>query len=387
MRNEAVVRSASVLLLLAATGVVPGCGEDLTEAEPLSELTESATAVGSHEIDVGLYWFGRGNVSWKAEADAANPFYDPSRPTVIYLHGWKPGAIQRGERETFNYADNDPAHGVDIDLADAWLDRGWNIGIFYWDQLSDEDHVWDAEAKIWSAAGPKGMRWRKPDGTYVTEATPDRSAAELFVDEYLRAMRGQRHGTIRLAGHSTGSQMAVHGARLLSERLAAGEAPETLLPKRIALLDPYWSNGAKGYLGGRWTGEVTRSEVAELMGLGVIFERYRTSTLSDFPLGDANGELTRRIGSTQLVPGYISLFDQGGRHVAAPNLYFHSFDFAPPTECWSDRGIRRCDGEAASASTSDTVIERLMRSRHVWVQSAGKGTITPGDNQFDRQSR
>ena len=41
-----------------------------------------------------------------------------------------------------------------------WKADGWNVAIFYWNQMADEDEVKDAEAKIWSTNGPKGMRYR-----------------------------------------------------------------------------------------------------------------------------------------------------------------------------------------------------------------------------------
>ncbi len=34
---------------------------------------------------------------------------------------------------------------------DAWLDGGWNVGIFYWNQLADEEMPQDTESKIWTS--------------------------------------------------------------------------------------------------------------------------------------------------------------------------------------------------------------------------------------------
>lgn len=36
---------------------------------------------------------------------------------------------------------------------DVWIDKGWNIGIFYWDMFLDEFSVIDVEVKIWSNNG------------------------------------------------------------------------------------------------------------------------------------------------------------------------------------------------------------------------------------------
>jgi len=67
---------------------------------------------------------------------------------VVYTHGWELDRIRQRYRETFNYAANDAEHGSDVCTADAWLESGWNVGIFYWDQYADEISVFDCEAKI-----------------------------------------------------------------------------------------------------------------------------------------------------------------------------------------------------------------------------------------------
>jgi hypothetical protein len=388
--RQGMVSLSSVLLFVGATSFAAGCGgSDTAIDQDSGDLTETdgTLPLASAALDFGIYWFGLDNASQKAVAGAANPFYDPSRPTVIHIHGWQPGSTQAGRRETFNYATNDPTNGVDIDLADAWVKKGWNIGIFYWNQFADEDTVWNAEAKIWSTNGPKGMRFRKKDGTYETVVTT-KTVADLFADTYVSVLGGQKNGTIRLTGHSLGNQMVVRGAKLVSDRIAAGTAPALIQPKRIALLDPFWSNGGKDFLGGKWTGEMTRRHVTELMSRGIMFERYKTSSASEGILGDNNAALTTLIGNTEIRPEYIKGSDVTGRHVAAPNLYFQSFASAPPAGCFvGQSGAKDCSGVAPSAATNDDAIATLMRSRFNWVQSRGTATEDPSDNVFDRIAR
>jgi hypothetical protein len=63
-------------------------------------------------------------------------------------HRWVVVLVKR-YRETFDYSANDPTHGDGEGCtADAWLESGWNVGIFYWDQFADELSVLDCEAKI-----------------------------------------------------------------------------------------------------------------------------------------------------------------------------------------------------------------------------------------------
>ena len=48
-----------------------------------------------------------------------------------------------------------------MDALPLWAARGWNVGIFYWNQFAD-DTLEEAERKIHSAnRTPAGMRWQK----------------------------------------------------------------------------------------------------------------------------------------------------------------------------------------------------------------------------------
>jgi hypothetical protein len=98
-------------------------------------------------------------------AALSNAIYDPSKPTVIYFHGWQPGS--GGNKEGFLWT-NPQQSSETIQTLTAWKAAGWNVGVFYWNQFADEGTVFDlvpvyvseAEAKIWSSQGPKGMRYK-----------------------------------------------------------------------------------------------------------------------------------------------------------------------------------------------------------------------------------
>ena len=128
-----------------------------------------------HSLDCGIYWFsarnggarhGAGDGAAGAAAAAAAPGgrarFDARRPTLLYVHGLAPTTVGRGFRETFNWGQQ-PGQLLppefDLNAAEAWVAAGWNVGVFYWSQLSDEVDVQHAEAKIWTPDGPRGMRW------------------------------------------------------------------------------------------------------------------------------------------------------------------------------------------------------------------------------------
>jgi hypothetical protein len=184
-----------VILLLVTLNTVPGPAR-LPDPDfpPLGEL------------QYGIRWFGKDNIRL--------PGYNvppPNRnaPTFIFSHGWQPGATVARTMENFNYKDIDPKYGFDVNMADAWIAAGWNVGMFYWNQFADEAVVQDAEAKLWTPNGPQGMRWRTTDGSYSTVGAPNISIPELFVECYLQSFANVSDypASVRLAGHSLGSQV------------------------------------------------------------------------------------------------------------------------------------------------------------------------------------
>ncbi|MFP4395490.1 MAG: hypothetical protein ACLFTI_09520, partial [Anaerolineales bacterium] len=205
-----------------------------------------------NELSYGLYWFGKDGANQKFAPGDPNPYFDPTKPTLIFAHGWQP--FISDTLPTFDFDDTDTAAG--------WIDEGWNVGIFVWNQFSDEREgveigqwlgdgpppqgVLDAEAKIWTADGPKGMRWYDWDavplvGGYREAPAGTPSAGELFYETYIDALPETYTQTIRIAGHSLGNQMAVRLTHLVDAGIENDGVPEALRPTRVALLDPYWS--------------------------------------------------------------------------------------------------------------------------------------------------
>lgn len=340
----------------------------------------AAAAYDGQTLDTGIYWFGSGNVSQKFITGQSNSYFNASKPTVIYIHGWQNGTTASLFRETFNPKRNDPTNGPDVNTVDYWVAKGWNVGIFYWNQLADESEVKDAEAKIWSTSGTQGMRWRKKDGTYSTSGAPTVSAAQLFVNTYKQAMQGFTGSEVRLAGHSLGSQMVTNSAKLISDQVDSGTMSSNLRPKRVALLDPFWSKDGKSYLGGSWTGEVCRQYVTQLKTKGVVFEQYKSSAITDVGIGDSNSGMLQLTAFAELKPWYVSALDQAGKHGAARDWYFYSMGSAAPAE--TKNGVST-GLTGPSAATATTRIQTMMNSSNRWYQNAGQNTENPADDKFE----
>jgi len=361
-----------VLLLLAGPVFVPK-----------TSIRAAPAGYDPNVLSYGMYWFGLNNARQKFEPGQPNPYFDPSRPTVIFVHGWQPG-ISATEPPNFDYTYLDGLTLKTVHTADAWVNAGWNIGIFYWNQFSDEANVTDAEAKIWVNDGPKNMRWRKGDGTYADAPLGTPSAGELFYQTYLAAMTENDYtgGEIRIAGHSLGSQMAVRLTQLLREGIAAGEAPAKLLPTRVVLLDPYWSIGAKTWLDNRTTGETVRDYVTGLLRQGILFEWYRSSNLTVEPNGYSNDPLQPMMLYAEMHPNFVA--DDMSKHIAARHLYFWAYAFNGPASC---TGTLCINIDRLLAKMTNDQLAALMRSDYTWSQTSGQTTATPDDDTYQSSLR
>ncbi len=329
-----------------------------------------------NNLDYGLYWYGDADNWQKAVPNQSNAYYTASKPTVIYIHGWQNGSSAAQNRETFNRKD---AGGPDLDLAHAWRAAGYNVGIMYWNQFADEGEVKDAEAKIWSATATRAMRWKNVAGVYSTG--PTQSVTDLLFTNYKDNLAGYTGSNIRILGHSLGNQIAIALTKKISDAVATGSINSKLLPKRVALLDPFYSQSGKSYLGNKWTGEVCRTYVSDLKTKGVIFEAYRTSAASSSGLiGDSNTDLMKMTAFTEMKTSYFNLTQQTEKHNAAVWHYLWSFTYNAPV-------ITGTTNLAASAKTSDARIATLMNGTKKLMHDQGTTTKEPSDDTFTEAAR
>ena len=360
-------------------------------------LSLSANAA-EDTLDYGLYWFDGNNHSVKAvEADGTVnnvplKFYDPSKPTIIHFHGWQPDSATRGDgydREDFRFVWGDE----DVITSTSWKNKGWNIAYFYWDQFADESEVKDAEAKMWSANGPRGMRYRLSDGSYSTKFSPDVSVGQIAFDQVTAALSDNTSYYVRLAGHSLGNQLATIVARKISDAIYAGNVGTNVMVDRLELLDPFWSQDGKSYLGDAngdgandWVGERTRWSISELiLRHDTPVTWYKSSGILDVWVGDKNVELE---GTATFIHNrfwYLASGDYINKHNHVVPWYFRSMASAAPEEVtinWA--GVRSQTGlDAASAATDDDRIRNMMGDSYHWDQVEGRYTADPEDDQFE----
>jgi hypothetical protein len=324
-------------------------------------------------LSYGLYWFGADNQYEKAgvATQHGSLYYDPAKPTLILIHGWQKDDVLHQDRSVFWETDNGYP---DIDFANLWIAADYNVGILYWDQFADEAEVKDAEAKIWAANGPQGMRWRDSYGDYHTG--PAKNVTELLLTSYLTAMQGYTGKDIRLAGHSLGNQLALRLAGALATQSDAGSINQNLVPQRVSLLDAFYSNYSKSYLDGQWVGEAAREIVSRLKPRGIAIDSYRTSSVtSTFLIGDENTALHNSVAFVEELTQYFSQLEQSQKHHAALWLYLWSIVYpTPPVTDSTMPGI--------SAKSTNQEIKQWMATTDHLRQTEGGDTKDPQDNIY-----
>ena len=386
----------SFILLFVLSFITSCTTEELeiNDADNFNEL-ESAEAsnltIGDDFLDYGIYWFNEDDESVKGFNEAnnttinvASEYYDASKPTFIYFHGWQLGSSEDNyDREGFYFEDGN------VNTVKFWKDKGWNVGIFYWNQFADEIEVKDAEAKIWHAKnGPRRMRYRLSDGSYSELQSPTSNLAKLAANQINKIVGSNTSGNVRFAGHSLGSQLATNTALTISNRVENGVYPASLMPNRLELLDPFWSADPKSYLGNDWVGERSRDYIDTMIDRNnIAITWYASSLILDIGIGDSNEALKDVVAFQSVRPWYINAIDIPSKHSNVRHSYFWSINFDAPREVTLNffRRRRATGNVAASASTSTSRILEMMGDDNEWDQVEGRFTVSPEDDEFERK--
>jgi len=365
------------------------------------QQTQSVQIYYYDELDYGFYFFdsqpsnnptGDAVGCQKYVPGVANRFFDPNKPTIIYVHGNAPGSVLKGiaGRENFLLSDG----GLNVQSHNIWKEEGWNVAIFYWIQFADEGLAHSAppvrvEQKIYDHNTGVRMRWKNSRNRFVNSGL-NRPLKNLFEEKYREIFNGGYNREIRMVGNSLGGNLTMAG--LLEVYRNGGR-----LPSRVTLMDPFWSpvyNFATSILVNQPTRIVSFDESvgssdeyaglsAELLASrGVAIEYFRTSLLG------ANG-LSGRVGRTAAVTHFGSSFlgnNHFQKHTVPVRQYFHSLSVSPPLEifrpnpwtAWATTGL-----QAGSAATPTTRIKQMMRSDKHWNQIFGRETASMADDQME----
>lgn len=350
--------------------------------------TELAAPYNAAEMHMGLYWYAPsqqgalGGVGCLAREDggAISGYYDPSKPVLIFVHGWQPGYVKGGlqagtttssKRHNFWFEEGR------LNVADEWIKAGWNVAIFHWTQLADDESSffvpYNAQAKIWTTDykvgnTPIGMRYMTASG-YSSKNSLTVSAGTLFYQAYKSALSQYEGQEVRVVGHSLGAQLMLAMADQAYQDPAL--APQKL-PARLALTDPYWSPSAPA--GGNSYAYLAPDKnpaarslriISELQHKGAVIDWIKTSSVLDLG-GDNNEALMRQVTRTELHLGY-ELLDMTKMHNAAPQWYMLTKDIATG---------------ATTASGTQEEARAFMQQAAQYEQNQGRMTPRVDDDTF-----
>ena len=325
--------------------------------------TQSVQVYYYDELAAGLYFIGKQDDLKTDQAGAqkltpgvANPFYDPARPTVIYVHGNQPNAVANKVREDLIFQVTGKS------TQNGWIDRGWNVAIFHWEQLADDANgliPYNAEYKMYgtaAAAGFPGTRWRRSDNTFAP-ANWNKTVTDIFLDEYAKLIPNITTvlPEIELVGNSLGGQLVMTAVAKMKfvNGYQPSNASSTLLnrmPKRLTLMDPYWSDAqASSHAGttfnpavpgvsfiGTFGGRDLKQAVGDMVGAAgsgqtvrsIPITYYRTSLLG---WQGTSAKLVEQTAFVELRPDYVGptngLIDSENaikRHTWPVRAYFAS---------------------------------------------------------------
>lgn len=368
-------------------------------------------------LDLGLYWYGHDDQQEKATGNASK-YYDPSKKTVIYFHGWA-GDGQGWTTGCTRATSRCPGYVCpDEDLlAEKWLEDGWNFGMFYWDQFADEQCTRDAEQKIWLSTGSKGMRWKSFDyntGEAKFNELPDPAitVGDLCVQSLELAMKDFAGPQVRFVGHSIGAQLATRCGDLLHNRKAS------MAPHRLALLEPFFTTIHLGAF--KCTMPDLHHEIGDSLPRfaakavdrmwethGVPTEVYKSSALTEMSIygepdhhlervstmvtysADFCGELGGHFGERLKFIGQLG--NLGCRHTAIFPVYFLLYN-KPALKLVDDDGksakpiLDSCPVPSSSCSNADLkqLVKRqyMMSGKQSWKQVEGMSTLALEDDAF-----
>jgi hypothetical protein len=317
-------------------------------------------------------------------------FFDPKKPTLIFIHGDQPNMTKKHKRMDFCYShikSSEKKLSV-INTKIAW--HKWNVAIFYWNQFADDVQgkslsdfvkaITYPEMKIYSSKNKAGMRWAYLDKHNKVRfcsakkkhciALPRSPSGEIYsvrmlaYHAFLNAFPKGYSKEIRITGQSLGAQVAIQLTALTMNN------PHAPHPSQLVLLDPYFTPGIHHIYDGQDTDSVgdynyrTASWFLKRHPeLGFVI--YRTTKLSEWPTGDRNKRLEDLSAYLRICPAYLKNTpkkqQQVMEHISCGYIYFHSKQFHAPKDYIN------------ASSSSDEIHQLMGKKRYCVINDFNEG--------------
>lgn len=363
-------------------------------------------------LDYGLYWFKDANNGLKGIRSSQNDeYFDPAKPTVIYVHGWQVDEVKVRRRES--WLRQDPFTDSKLhNMCQIWRDKGYNVGIFNWNQFGSGD-LFEAEYSIYtiqnhSQYGPNHsmiyalsssigtmQRYYLPDGK--GGAIEDKTVTDLFLEELSRCMGGyvphETNKEFRVIGHSLGTQLTSRTFDAVRNNPQWGIP----LPTRISLLEIAQIHGFNVF--GLHITELQTQYITGLRNAGIEIDCYQSTDLQSLLAINFNwvGAIHDMCAYSRWRPDFISPISlkvapwdvPTKSHNEIVRWYMESFNYRPSywkAYLYHWYGPRKQHvGDALSASTSNLNVRYLMNHNYYYEQVEGKNTQSIHDDVWERK--
>lgn len=324
-------------------------------------------------VDYGVVWFNASGLGERRFKNIQHPFLNPMAPTAVVIQGRQEKAVKDGMWRNNPFL-KEFVNVRSENLLAAWKSRGFNMGVLFWEQFSDEYEAKAIEHKLWNT------KFQNSAGIPYLNASAKRAflksssnLVNILCDNYLENIRDLEPSDLRLIGHSVGAQVAVHCAwRSIPVRTTVP------IPNRIVLLDSFWGKGGKSFLNNAWTGAVSTKELSEVVDTAQsAVEQYKSSPLGGV-IGDANLPIRKHTAFVRLWPNFLHGWAFGGKHNFSLSWYLESIVSPVP--------VRNSTGALGAAATDDAINQLANKSNmqpHVFSACSGALTSTPTDDELE----
>ena len=324
------------------------------------------------EYDVGLYIVERGNVIRPVRPESI----DPSTKVVVYIHGLELGTTSRGFRETVNSLEVVDPH----ENATVWIDRGYTVLIFYWNQLSDDYDIWRVEEKLYF--GKDSLRWRRRlrthggDVEFVRPGKRKTPVSALLAHglEEVFPRPGQK---LWFICHSLGCQLGLEAARIMMRE----DACPTVA--RISLIDPYFSPFFHDFPAGKMSSAAWAAQTLETLATSksLAMETCSSSLVGDGWLGSqCTEQLCKFTFYSRVKMATIPWWNLRLRHILAVHYFFCSIVLDLPVT------LQQCRA-SFTASLSESDLLRLRTEQHYDAERGRKYVLATRSARRRRQSK
>jgi len=214
-----------VLVIVSSMFAFVACDNKEKSIEEIKLDLETDLTVDYEDV-IGLYFYGEHVDDYKRSnlAKEDEDYFDPSKKTMIFFHGWKPGAngIFDGPCTDIRLSSENVSRNGGVmtssNTVQYYKDLGYNVGAMDWSCYAGD--LFSMYEQVW------------------VSFDNGHSIICRFAKEYINFFDGYEN-EIEFTGHSFGAHTSTGTAYLLYKYAQMGMISYKSLPKRLSLADPY----------------------------------------------------------------------------------------------------------------------------------------------------